>query len=79
MRYLSFYILGILFLFLVINFIFDFKLTNIQTNDQIKNFVYNYILPHKHTVILEKEIKELRKDRSQIDKRIILYQRTFKV
>ena len=27
---------------------------------------------------MEKQIKELRKDRNQIDKRIILYQRTFK-
>ena len=74
---LRFYFLGILLLFLVINFIFDFKITNIQTNDQIKNFVYNYILPHKNSVKLEKQIKELRKDRNQIDKRRILYEEAF--
>ncbi len=77
MRFLRFYFLGILLIFLVINFIFDFKITNIQTNDQIKNFVYNYILPHKNTVKLEKQIKELRKDRNQIDKRRILYEEAF--
>ena len=74
---LRFYFLGILLLFLVINFIFDFKITNIQTNDQIKNFVYNYILPHKNSLKLEKQIKELRKDRNQIDKRRILYEEAF--
>ena len=77
MRFIRYYFLGILLLFLVINFIFDFKLTNIQTNDQIKNFVYNYILPHKNSVKLEKQINELRKDRNQIDKRRILYEEAF--
>ena len=77
MRFFRFYFLGILLLFLIINFVFDFKLTNIQTNDQIKNFVYSYILPHKHSYKLETEIKELKKDRNQINKRRILYEEAF--
>ena len=65
---LRFYFLGILLLFLVINFIFDFKITNIQTNDQIKNFVYNYILPHKQAYKLETEIKESAKRKNSLTK-----------
>ena len=71
------FLLPILLIFLLLNFIFDLKFINLQTNNQIKNFVYTYILPHKYAVNLEKEIKELRKDRNQIDKRRILYEEAF--
>ena len=56
-------ILFIFFLFLLINFLLDFSLINDQFGKNGKKFIAKYLVAHKNSINLEKEIKELKKEK----------------
>ena len=60
-------ILFIFFLFLLINYLLDFSLINDQFGKNGKQFISKYLVAHKNSINLEKEIKELKKERNKFE------------
>jgi hypothetical protein len=70
-------ILFIFFLFLLINFLLDFSVINDQFSKNGKQFISKYLVAHKHTNNLEKEIKELTKERNKFERLKIMFEEVY--
>ena len=71
------FILFIFFLFLLINFLLDFSVINDQFSKNGKEFISKYLVVHKHTNNLEKEIKELTKERNKFERLKIMIEEVY--
>ena len=70
-------ILFIFFLFLLINFLLDFSLINDQFGKNGKQFISKYLVAHKNSINLEKEIKELKKERNKFETLKIMFEEVY--
>ena len=70
-------ILFIFFLFLLINFLLDFSFINDQFGKNGKKFISKYLVAHKNTNNLEKEIKELTKERNKFERLKIMMEEAY--
>ncbi len=70
-------ILFIFFLFLLINFLLDFSVINDQFSKNGKHFISKYLVAHKNTINLEKEIKELKKERNKFERLKIMIEEVY--
>ena len=70
-------ILFIFFLFLLINFLLDFSLINDQFSKNGKQFISKYLVAHKNSINLEKEIKELKKERNKFETLKIMFEEVY--
>ena len=64
-------------LFLIINFIFDFSFINDQFDKRGKEFISNYIVPHKNISELEVTIKDLKKERNMFESQKNLFENAY--
>ena len=70
-------IIGIFFLFLVINFILDFSAITDQFSKNGQQFIAKYLIAHKNTIILEEEIKDLTKERNKFERLKIMFEEVY--
>ena len=70
-------ILFIFFLFLLINFLLDFSVINDQFGKNGKQFISKYLVAHKNSINLEKEIKELKKERNKFETLKIMFEEVY--
>ncbi len=71
------FILFIFFIILFINFLLDFSGVNDQFGKNGKQFIAKYLVAHKNTINLEKEIKELKKDRNKFERLKIMFEEVY--
>ncbi len=64
-------------IFLIINFIFDFNYINKKINKNFNLFIHKYILVHKNTLDLKKQIKDLQKERNKFERQKIMFEQVY--
>ena len=63
--------------FLVINFMLDFSVITNQFGKNGQQFISKYLIAHKNTNNLEKEIEELKKERNKFERLKIMIEEVY--